>query len=154
VCHEIPDTKFYIVVPETNTRFEQSCRAAGAGLLLLSEDNEFEHVLSFDDIVPAVKDEAFAKEIKELRGDLMSKLELKLGELRNRFERIGELTADMNEEVASRYRRRVERRHRQWSEWGDDIGIELDRVLGERDVASLGDLRKVIELGPLLDGDV
>ena len=100
-CHEISDTKLYVVVPESNPGFERSCRAAGAGLLLLSDDNEFEHVLDFDAILPDAKDEVFSTEIKRLRADLVSKLDLKLGELRNRFESIGELTAGMSEEVAS-----------------------------------------------------
>ena len=153
VCHEIPDTKLYVVVPETNARFERSCRAAGAGLLLLSDDNEFEHVLNFDAILPDAKDEAFAKEIQKLRSELISKLNLHLGELQNRFERIGELTAGMSDERASSYRRGVEQLHRQWSDWGDDIGIWLDHVLSERDVARLPDLREAIESGPLHDDD-
>ena len=154
VCHEIPDTKLYIVVPESNPSCERSCRAAGAGLLLLSDDNEFEHVLDFDAILPDAKDEEFATEVKRLRAELMSKLGLNQGEIRSRFERIGELTAGMSEDVASSYRKGMERLHRQWSDWSDGIGRELDRVLSERDVARLSDLREAIEAGPLLDDDV
>ena len=154
LCHAIPDTKFYIVVPESNPGFERSCRVAGAGLLLLPDDNVFKHVLNFDSLVPDVREEMFAAQIRALRSELMSKRDLKVAELQKRFERIGDLTAGMSENLASSYRRGVERLHRQWSEWGDDIGVELDRVLAERDVARLPGLREAIESGPLLDEDV
>ena len=128
--------------------------AAGAGLLLLSDDNDVEHVLDFDAILPDAKDEEFATEVTRLRAELMSKLDLNQGEIRSRFERIGELTAGMSEEVASSYRKGMERLYRQWSDWSDDIGRKLDSVLSERDAARLSDLREAIEAGPLLDDDV
>ena len=68
VCHDISDTKFYIVVPETNPGFERSCKAAGAGLLLLSDDNEFQHVLNFDTTLPDAKEEGFAEADQEAPG--------------------------------------------------------------------------------------
>ncbi len=154
VCHEILDTKFYIVVPETNPSFERSCKAAGAGLLLLSDDNEFQHVLNFDTTLPEAAGERFAEEIKELRADFFSKLSLHQGKLQSRFESIGGLTAGMSDERASSYSEGVERLHRQWNRWGEEIAKELDRVLGEKDIARLSDLREAIDSGPLLDEDV
>lgn len=154
VCHEIPDTKCYVVVPETNPNFERSCKVAGSGLLLLSEDNEFQHVLNFDTTLPEAMDELYTEEIKSLRAMLMSKLDLHLGELQTRFERIGDLTAGMSEKRAASYKEGVERLHRQWSEWGEQIGRDLDHLRGERNVERLSEMRAVIEEGPLLDEDV
>ena len=154
VCHEILDTKFYVVVLDTNPSFERSCKAAGAGLLLLSDDNEFQHVLDFDTTLPEAADERFAEEIKKLRAYFFSKLSLHQGELQSRFESIGELTAGMSDERASNYREGVERLHSQWTRWGEEIAKELDRVLSEKDVAGLLKLREAIDSGPLLDEDV
>lgn len=154
VCHQIRDTKLYVVVPRSNPSFERSCKAAGAGLLLLTEENEFQHVLDFDTTLPEALDKAFVDEIRKLRSALVSKLELELGKLQTRFERISELTAGMRDELVSAYSEGVEKLHRLWSVWGHDLNVELDRVLAERDTAKLSELQEAIDSGPLLDDNV
>lgn len=154
VCHQIRDTKLYVIVLRSNPSFERSCKAAGAGLLLLTEENEFQHVLDFDSTLPDALDEAFVGEIRRLRSKLVSKLELELGNLQTRFERISELTAGMRDELVSAYSEGVENQHRLWTEWGNELNVELDRLLAERDKERLAELEVAIDAGPLLDDSV
>ncbi len=148
ICHRIADTKLYVVAPMANPDFEQSCTAAGAGLLLLTNENEFQHMLDFDSTLPEAMDEAFSNEIEVLRSKLVSKLDLRRGALPGRFERTAELTAGMDAHRAASYRVSVEDLHRLWTEWGDRMGRSLDRAHADRDIDSLQDIRNAIELGP------
>lgn len=152
--HHLRGVKLYIVVYELITSFERSCKAAGAGLLVLTEDNVFDHQLDFDTTLPEELEGTFKARLDGLRRAMESKLALNLDRLQDRFNQIGDLTREMPDDVAEKYRQRVEREHRLWSAWGDDLSGLLDAAATNRSAADLDAIEEFIEEGPDLDADV
>jgi hypothetical protein len=153
-AHEVADVKLYVVVDEASPTFERACKAAGAGLLVLTEDREFQIVLDFNETLPEVLEEAFRGRIEEARRNLESKVDLHQTDLKARFEQIGQLTRGMAGEVADRYSESVERQYGIWTEWGDRMSAALDASLAERSNTRLAETETQIDAGPVLDEDV
>ncbi|MCZ7589943.1 MAG: hypothetical protein M5U27_14015 [Gaiella sp.] len=153
-AHELADIKVYVVVNEATPLFERSCKAAGAGLLLINDDNEFERVLDFDTTLPEMLEADLKSKIDGARRALEAKLDLNRNDLRGRFERVGELTRGMDPAVADKYQENVERQYKIWTEWGDRTSARLDAALAARDLHDLEVIAQVIDEGPVLDEDV
>jgi hypothetical protein len=153
-AHSVAGVKLYVVVESASPAFEKACKAAGAGLLVVNDDKEFEMVLEFDSTLPEAIEEVFKENIARVRRSLEAKTDLRLGELQGRFEKIGELTQGMDPDVADQYINNVERQYKIWSEWGDQTSAHLDAVLAHRDAEELEALVHEIERGPVLDDDV
>jgi hypothetical protein len=153
-AHSVSGVKLYVVVPSASPTFEKSCKVAGAGLLVLTEDREFSVILDFDTTLPEALDAQLKDSITTVRRDLEAKRDLKLKELQGRFERVGELTQGMAPEVADPYVTGVERLYKIWVEWSDDLSTQLDAALAERDLSALARITDEIERGPTLDDDV
>jgi hypothetical protein len=153
-AHSIPGVKLYVVVLEASPTFEKSCKIAGAGLLVLTEDREFSIILDFDSNLPEALDAELKEAITATRRDLETKRDLKLKELQGRFEKVGELTQGMASDVADPYITGVERLYKIWVEWSDGLSAQLDLVLADRDLSALGRIKEQIERGPTLDDDV
>ena len=153
-CHEMDRVKFYVVVEAFEPAFEDECRAAGAGLLLLNDANGFEHIVDFDDVLPAELDAALQERASELRSEMFTKRDLKLDELSKRFGQIEELTHGMDEKTATSYKDEVEKLHQTTREWGEEIGRALDRAVSDCDREALDLIAKEIDTGPIpSDGD-
>lgn len=153
-AHSLSGVKVYIVVLEASPTFEKACKMAGAGLLVLTEDREFNVILDFDSTLPEALDAELKEAITIARRDLETKRDLNLKELQGRFEKVGELTQGMAPEVADPYITGVERLYKIWVEWSDEQSAQLDAVLADRDFAALGRIKEAIERGPTLDDDV
>jgi hypothetical protein len=153
-AHSLSGVKLYVVVLEASPTFEKSCKTAGAGLLVLTEDREFNVVLDFDSTLPEALDVELKAAISAARRDLETKRDLNLKELEGRFERTGELTQGMAPDVADRYTKGVERLYKIWVEWSDGLSTQLDIVLADRDLSALDHIKEEIERGPTLDDDV
>lgn len=153
-AHSVPGIKLYVVAQDPSPAFERACRVAGAGLLLLTADNDFEHVLDFDTTLPEVIDKAFAERLNELRRRLEVKVHLRRDELEARFRNVAELTRGMSTQVADEYSEGIERQFTAWSEWGDGMARRLDQALAQRRPEMLDELERDIENGPVLDDDV
>jgi hypothetical protein len=153
-AHSISGVKLYVVVPTASPAFERSCKTAGAGLLVLTEDREFNILLDFDTTLPEALDAELKEAIAATRRDLERKRDLKLRELQGRFEKVGELTQGMSPEVSDPYVAGVERVYKIWVAWSDGLSARLDLVLAERDLGALGAIRDEIEDGPTLDDDL
>ena len=132
-AHSIPDAKLYIVVDHASPAFERACKVAGAGLLAINEDKQFEMLLNFDQTLPEELDEALKQRISAARSELQTRSDLKLGDLQSRFEKIGELTQGMAPDIADKYAKNVERQYKLWTEWADAMSARLDNALAERD---------------------
>jgi hypothetical protein len=153
-AHEIPGVKLYIVVDEATPSFERACRAAGAGLLLLTEDREFEVILDFDQTLPEAIEEAFRTRVEAARRSLDQKLDLHQNDLKARFEQIGQLTQGMASDVADKYSDNVERQYTIWTEWGHSVSAAIDAAFAERSTTKIAEIEAQIEAGPVLDEDV
>jgi hypothetical protein len=153
-AHAVPDVKLYVVADAVSPAFEKACKVAGAGLLFINEDKEFEMLLDFDLTLPEAIEEELKASIAAARRSLETKVDLKLADLQGRFERIGELTQGMAAEVADGYVKNVERQYKIWTEWGDTTSARLDAVLASRDASDLPVIEAEIERGPVLDDDV
>jgi len=146
--------KVYVVVEEASASFERSCKAAGAGLLRVTEDNEFEHVLDFDSILPEALDAELAQSLDQLRREMETKLELHTAALKDRFQKIGELTSGMSEKLAEEYSKSTERQYRAWTDWSEKISRDLDAALAGRDREAVEHIRRELDAGPVLEDDV
>ena len=148
-CHEMDRVKFYVVVEAFEPEFKDACRAAGAGLLQLNDANGFEHIVDFDDVLPAELDAAIQERASELRSKMFTKRDLKLDELSQRFSEIEKLTQGMGEETATRYTAEVAKLHQTTREWGEEIGRALDRATADGDSAALELIAKEVDAGPI-----
>lgn len=153
-AHSISGVKLYVVVLTASPAFERACKTAGAGLLVLTEDGEFNVILDFDATLPEALEAGLKDSIAAVRRDLERKRDLKLGELQGRFEKVGELTQGMAPDVADPYIAGVDRVYKIWVEWSDGLSAQLDAVLAERNPAGLQAIKDEIECGPTLDDDV
>ena len=148
-CHEMDGVKFYVVVEAFEPEFEDACRTAGAGLLQINDANGFDHIVDFDDVLPAELDAALQERASELRSEMFTKRDLKLAELSQRFSQIGKLTQGMDEETATLYTAEVSKFHQTTREWGEEIGLALDRATADSDGEALELIAKEIDTGPI-----
>lgn len=151
--HGMSEVKLYVVAEEPSPEFQKSCRTAGAGLLELTLDDSFSHLLEYDELTPENPDAAFNSSVDEIRRLMEAKLEVNLVALQHRVERISEATQGMADDIAENYTSVVERNFAVWTKWGDDMSQRLDTVFAARDEASLALVRRDIEAGPILDDD-
>ena len=146
-AHHVANVKFYLVVPAVNDSLRASCESAGAGLLMLNEDEEFEHVLDFDELMPTVPDEVVAEQVRGLRRRLEAKLDLDQNAIQSKIESVSRETRGMDEKTAAGYREKLERDYRELGEWAANISEVLDQAYSARDLAVLDGLGGKIDAG-------
>jgi hypothetical protein len=148
-AHDVDDTRVYIVVEEVTGLIEQSCKACGAGLLVLKSTDEYEleMVVRPEDYEPADEDASFRAEIRSLRRRLESKLKLNLEAATSDFLKVRELTVEVAAEIREEYLSAVEDSDARWREWGDRISARLDEALSTKDRAELEAIGRLIERG-------
>ena len=152
--HKVEGVAFYVVVESASPAFEVACKRSGAGLLVLTVDNIFEHVISFEDVAPESASERFRERETKMRRALEFKIDLKLKELQDRLVKLRDLTSGMTPDVSDKYLESVERQHGLWQEWGDSVGRQLDAAFTSRSEAELDIVEREIDAGPTLDDDV
>jgi hypothetical protein len=135
------NVQVYVVVEEDSAILEQTCRAAGAGLLRIQEDNTFDLLVDPTEYDAAHRDAEFSAKVSELRRRLESKLNLQLTAVQENFARVNEMTSGMLPEKRDGYIRSVEETDSLWRGWGDEVSQRLDEVDASRD----GNELKVIE---------
>jgi len=153
VAHQIGDVRMYVVVREYTPAFEKACRNAGAGLLVITDDNEFGHVVDFASTLPTPLEAAYKGRLAALRRDLEAKLHMQTNTLTDRMQKIGDLTRDMDTETADKYIRNVERQYKIWVDWGDAASRMLDVAAVNPAEQTLDAIAAEIEAGPILDPD-
>lgn len=150
--HELHAGDFYIVVRDYVPAFEQACIAAGAGLLVLTQDNAFQVVVNYADLTPHAVEAAFAAQIDELRRSLERKLELARGDVEQRYQRVKVLVSDMDHEFGEKYVEEVEREYKGLDDWSLDISRQLDGVAARPSAAALVSISEAIVRGPAVPG--
>jgi hypothetical protein len=139
---------FHVVVREVRESFRASCAAAGAGLLRLTDDESFEVVLDFDDLVPTGIEPDRAEQVRLLRREMETKVDFRQKEIEQRVNMARPHMADMDDEVGERYEERFEREYGDVDEWGDEISRELDAVAEAPTDARIAAVRERIAAGP------
>jgi len=153
-AHSIHGIQVYVVVEEASPAFEKACRVAGAGLLILDEDNEFDRVIDYRSNLPEALEQEFSETLDRVRRETERKSDQAIAELNDRRSRIGELTSGMDEETKDKYADEVDRLIRIWSEWAFQCSKELDGIASTRSVEELNRIARLVEGGPqLLDLD-
>jgi hypothetical protein len=142
-----PDTRLVAVYYEASSTLEQSCTAAGVGLMLLTEDNLFDLVVDFDELHP----ESLAKEldemVKQLRRELDRKLDVQRTALTRRIADVNELTEGMTDETVSSFLSTLETRLRNVDDWAYETSKALDALTADFSDREYQLLKTVIETG-------
>jgi len=146
-CHMMTDVRLYVVVEDHQAEFATACVKAGAGLLVINSADQFELVHDFEGNLPEDLDKEFERRARELRKTMSTKQELNLTMVKEKFSKVGTLTADFNEQMADSYKELIEREHEAWVNWGEEIGNALDDALTERSQDRLGEVEEMIIQG-------
>jgi hypothetical protein len=150
-CHRMTDVRFYLAVEDFNEGYENECKKAGAGLLVITDADQLEIVHRFEDNLPDDLDDEMQDRVKALRKQMLTKQDLNLGLVKEKFNEVGTLTANFVGATADSYTKDVEAEHDAWTEWGDEINQSLDAALKSGDVGSLDEIERRIQNGPDID---
>lgn len=152
-AQELEDCVVYVVVDEPSVEMTASCKAAGAGLVLLTEDSTFEWLVDPSDWTPNIDREAFLAGVREVRRVLESKLDINVSAIDANYARTQQLTMGFTSEKRDGYIADLEAARVMWIEWGDEMSAALDRVAAQEDPAELAVVATRIESGPILEED-
>lgn len=143
----MPGVEIYVVAESIGDQLKRTCEAVGCGLLKLSNNNELDLEVEYTapDQDTAKKD--FAKEIKDVRRQLDTKLDANLQALKEQFSESRKVTEGMKEDKRSKYLDNIESMMVRWREWGDEISAELDALAGTVDKEALDAVRQRVETG-------
>lgn len=149
----VAGVKLVVVYEEVSPELERSCQAAGAGLVILTEDNRFEVIVNFDDVTPEVLLEEQREAVSELRRDLDRKLDLRRTSLQKRISSVSEITRSMTEEMATNFMSNLETNLKRVDDWGYEMSKRLDVVYSDYSALALATIRSEIEAGVPDDSD-
>src|SRR5262249_39752559 len=147
-AHSLNDTCLFVVTGEASPDFERACKAAGAGLLVINDDNEFSLVIDFAATLPAPMEQEFQQNVQAARRHMELLLETSRDDLRIRREKVAEHTRGMPDKLVDEYLDNIERQVKIWEAWVGRISRRLDDVLAARDEAGLGQINIEIDEGP------
>ncbi|SMY02524.1 hypothetical protein [Brevibacterium aurantiacum] len=148
--HDLRVGGMYVVVDSYSSSFKKSCAASGAGLLLLSDDNEFDMVLTWDEQDPSKVEAELARQLSELRRAMERKLKLQTEVIEHRHRNVTSLVSDMKSESANSYLKRIEVEYKNVEDWGLEISVKLDSVTNANAAKSIPEIENLIDCGPLL----
>lgn len=147
------ETKLIVVYYEASAELEQSCIAAGVGLVVLTEDNRFEQIVNFDDVQPESVAKEIAERVKELRRELDRKLDVQRTSLTSRIADVNELTQGMTEEMIANFLSNLETRLKRVDDWAYDVSKRLDGLAADFTETDFEHVKAAIESGSQSDGE-
>lgn len=148
--HSVGAGDFYIVVREFPPSFKLSCISSGAGLLRLSDDNQFEVVVSYNEVSPADADAALTEKLDDLRRTMERKMELESARIEQLYHRVSQLVSTMPSAVADNYRTSVEQQYKTLETWSMEMSRQLDNVSSATLPAAFAALEESILAGPTI----
>ncbi len=151
--HQMDGVRLYVVVSDVSAVMERSCRAAGAGLLRLTAENIFEHIVDPSEFDPSKLRAEFRNRVSDLRRRLETKLDLNLRSIEQRFARVDELTQGMSSEIRDKYIAECEEADYRWRGWGEDMSTRLDEALEAQDDDELKAIERELVRGAAEDED-
>jgi hypothetical protein len=151
VAQEIENCCFCVVVEEDDAQMVSSCRRAGAGLLLLTQESSFEWLVHPSEWSPDADRAAFLEQVRVVRRRLEAKLELNVTAIQENFSNVQQLTQGLSADRRDEYVRDLEVSHVMWREWSDSMSARLDQAAARQDDAELKAIERQIMSGPLND---
>lgn len=153
-ARQLEDVGVYVVLDgeEYDPAIEETCKAAGAGLLVVTQDDDFDLKLDFFGILPTELEAAFVEAVSQARRSLDARLDAERAAISQRREVVVELTAQMDDAKAERYRATLESDSQTVSEWADGLAEQLDKVTATMDAKALQAVSDAISAGPALEG--
>lgn len=148
--HLLREGEFYVVVQQSTPNLERSCRAAGAGLLHLTDTGEMDVLISYESVTPVDVGKATADRISKLRRQLDGKMKLVRDDISSRYQQVRSIVSTLDEPVADAYVTRVETDYRVLDDWGDTLSRELDSLNVESSEADFTAVEDLIVDGPKL----
>jgi hypothetical protein len=152
--HGVPGVAVYMVVEAVVVAVEKACQAAGGGLLLLTEDNEFEQILNYETTLPEALDAEFEERATGARRTMELKFEQAKVELNDRRTTVVKLTTGMDPDTGEKYAEGVEGLIRIWDDWSFEVSRSLDKVHVSRNMEELTRLEALIGRGPELPDEL
>jgi hypothetical protein len=152
--HNLDNCQVYIVATETSTLLEQSCRANGAGLLRITEENTFEHLIDYSELDPAQNHQDFALRAGDVRRRLERKLSTQLESLNGNYHKTEELTSGMTSKKRDEYVKGVEDAIERWDTWGAHVSSKLDEAAALDSGEMLAYVEELIAAGAINDDNI
>lgn len=153
VARDLEDCRFFIVTDQSSPILEKSCRASGAGLLVLTVDNTFELAVGLDEYEPDKKRELVADKARDLRRQLDDKFGLNHKNLTDNHSKATQLTAGLSQEDRDKYISGIEEALSVWARWNEAVSAKLDEAVALADEALLAAAEKLIRAGAVLEDD-
>jgi hypothetical protein len=144
---EIDGVSLYVVVDEEpSAELDRSCRAAGAGLLILRSDG-LEAVIKAGEIPAELRDRQCAERVTDLRRKMETRLRLQLDAIQSNYTSAQELTATFPDDVQDDYMSDIESHADRWRRWAEDISQALDSVASTCDEEEFELIEEMLERG-------
>ncbi len=146
VGRTITATRCHVVVTETAQPFQRACKMAGAGLLLLTDDNDLVEV--HKPPVGDLLDDAGCKErAKSLRAQVIQRHALNKSNLEKRYADADTITKQMSGPQRAKYLQPIENGVNRWSEWAERVGSMVDTAMLSCDDADFRVAERAIARG-------
>jgi hypothetical protein len=146
-ARDLDDLDVFVVVTEVSATLERSCRAAGVGLLRLTDEDTFEMVVSPSEAAALAAVAQVTETAKDARRRMENKLELNLNAISDNFSKVNEITAGMTSQRRDHYIEAVEQASARWTEWGERISTMIDEAAATGDQDLLNAAIRLIEEG-------
>ena len=149
-AHELDGVGVYVVFDQAqyNEAVEESCAAAGIGVLQVTADEEFALVAEFFGTLPTPVVEEFRAAVTEVHSLLEKKLREARAAIDAKLQVVREHTEKMEDQKADEFRAALDARSEAVSEWEMTIGKDLDAVVASMDSAALDEIRERVVAGP------
>ena len=154
IAHKMAGVRLYVIVEESSLAMEQSCKACGAGLLVLTDDDTLEVAVTFGEEYDEARRASFKGKVTDLRRNLESKTSLSLKSLQVRHEQVAEITSGMKASARDKYIERIEAADVEWREWSEQASALIDEALASFDDQKLAQAVEFIGAPPSDDVEV
>lgn len=147
------EVRVYVVVTEKTTIIEASCRAVGAGLLRLTDENTLETIIDPTEVSYAALQKEFREKVTNLRRRLEQKVAMNRDAIKNNYSEVSRITASMDFEVRERYIASLEDADRAWERWGEETSARLDELEASQDDDEAKAVERLIVRGAVLEDE-
>jgi hypothetical protein len=139
----------YVVTTQLSSTMEESCRAEGAGLLIIGPDNVLDLIVDPTEIDPQVIKKEFDAKLKDMRHRLERRVSMNVDALKERFERVDQATSGMLPEARDHYIQQINNAIDLWESWGDTLNALLDEAATDAGMEALEVLEEQVKAGAI-----
>jgi hypothetical protein len=148
--HQLPNIRVFVIVQESTLVVEQSCRACGAGLLVVVDDSDYRLDMRVDpaEFSPEATRDKIHNQISAVRRRLETRLDLEMAAAKSRYTETTAAVIGMPADTAEIYLARAEGRATEVRAWADDLSVRLDAVTTSGDSSQLDSIARLVDRGP------